>query len=69
MPAHSATIVLGSGRDWSTLHVQKENEMDAKAKGHRPETEDVDDQDSRNRLVRAPKYVDTSIFGGWGIKL
>lgn len=30
---------------------------------------DVNEDENRNRLVRAPKYVDTTIFGGWGIKL
>ncbi len=42
--------------------------MEAKAKQY---TKDVEEQNDgeRNRLVRVPKFVDSSIFGGWGIKL
>jgi hypothetical protein len=46
--------------------------MEAKAKKNRRDTEDVADNDlldSRSRLVRVPRIVDSSIFGGWGIKL
>ena len=43
--------------------------MEVKARAEHKDLEDQDGTDSRNRLVRAPKFVDTSIFGGWGIKL
>jgi len=42
--------------------------MEAKAKQYTKDVEDQNDSD-RNRLVRVPKFVDSSIFGGWGIKL
>jgi hypothetical protein len=45
--------------------------MADKAKKNR-DAEDVvdnDSLDSRTRLVRVPRIVDSSIFGGWGIKI
>jgi len=42
--------------------------METKGKQNRPEA--VDElPDSRTRLVRVPRLVDSSIFGGWGIKI
>jgi hypothetical protein len=46
--------------------------MEAKAKKNRVDANDAENQDlldSRSRLVRVPRIVDSSIFGGWGIKL
>lgn len=43
--------------------------MEARARADKTQIEDENDTDNRSRLVRAPKFVDTSIFGGWGIKL
>lgn len=46
--------------------------MEAKAKkNHRDEDEVAENDllDSRTRLVRVPRFVDSSIFGGWGIKI
>ena len=46
----------------------KENAMNATAKGYRPDNDD-EEAEGRSRLVRAPTFVDSNIFGGWGIKL
>lgn len=44
--------------------------MENKGKQYRPEAENEDElPDSRTRLVRVPRIVDSSIFGGWGIKI
>jgi hypothetical protein len=41
--------------------------MEARARADHNDVEH--NETDRNRLVRAPKFVDTTIFGGWGIKL
>ena len=46
--------------------------MEAKGNRDQHEAEDVADNDlldSRSRLVRVRRIVDSSIFGGWGIKI
>lgn len=43
--------------------------MADKANDFRPEPENDELPDTRSRLVRVPRIVDSSIFGGWGIKL
>lgn len=42
--------------------------METKPQQHTKDVEESNDGD-RSRLVRIPKFVDSSIFGGWGIKL
>lgn len=43
-------------------------EKDAKV-NHHLENADDESQDTRTRLVQVRRIVDSSIFGGWGIKL
>jgi hypothetical protein len=47
--------------------------MDFKAKQHVDPAEDDEEGSgllgSRSRLVRVPRGADTTIFGGWGIKI
>jgi len=46
--------------------------MEAKGKKDQREAEDVAENDlldSRSRLVRVRRIVDSTIFGGWGIKI
>ena len=46
--------------------------MEARDKKNLPDGDDLSENDlldSRSRLVRVRKIVDSSIFGGWGIKI
>ena len=44
-------------------------EFRAKVKPTNPIAGEADEDDGRTRLVRIPRGADTSLFGGWGVKI
>ncbi|HLJ84746.1 MAG TPA: hypothetical protein VKT51_11275 [Candidatus Eremiobacteraceae bacterium] len=44
-------------------------EFRAKVKPTYPIADEADENDGRTRLVRIPRGADSSIFGGWGVKI
>jgi hypothetical protein len=44
-------------------------EFTAKIKPTMPVAAENEENDGRTRLVRIPRGADTSLFGGWGVKI